>query len=147
MPESLAKLFKKKFKFVLDDKIRQFNTEVAFFARTFFFVYLGLVVSFENLNLLFLFGLVGIFCSILVSRYVVVEIATRFLYKSEEKFKGIYFSMVSRGLTSAVLVGMVQASIPGTKDFFGVRLCRDIINKCCHDSMGVPERNQTHAQS
>ncbi len=115
--DNIAKLFGRKFEFVLDDKIKQFNTEGTFFARTFFFVYLGLVVSFRSFNWHFLLVLIGIFSAIIVCRYLVVKTAIRFYFVKEAPYESTYLAMIPRGLTSAVLVGMVQAQVPGTQQF------------------------------
>lgn len=128
--DKIAKLFHKKFKFVLDEKIRWFNTEVTFFARTFFFVYLGLVVSFTSFDLHFMFVLFVIMVAILLSRYLIVKLTTT-VYHKEAPYAQIYRSMLPRGLTSAVLVGMVQARVPETDAFleyaFAVILLTNIL--------------------
>ncbi|PCI34676.1 MAG: hypothetical protein COB53_11765 [Elusimicrobia bacterium] len=112
----IAKLFGRSFKFKIDDKILEFNTEVTFFARTFFFVYLGLVFSFESFNLTF--GLVLLFSmgAILLIRWGVVKGAS-LLFPREREWERLYMAMVPRGLTSAVLVGMVRGRVPGSEDF------------------------------
>lgn len=115
----LAKLVGRKFKFVLDEKIRQFNTEATFFVRTFFFVYLGLVVSFRTFNFNFILVVLTIFAAILVCRFLVVKGAIGFLYKQESQHMDTYISMLPRGLTSAVLVGVVQSRVAGTEQFMG----------------------------
>ena len=47
----LAKMFRSQEGFELDEIFRSFQTEVTFFVRTFFFVYLGIVFSLEALKL------------------------------------------------------------------------------------------------
>lgn len=106
-----------KFKFELDEKIRQFNTEVTFFARTFFFVYLGLVVSVDRLSIEFFITSVLVIAAIIAVRWLVVKVATHIDDSVHQKHGGVYVSMIPRGLTSAVLVGMVQAQIAGTREF------------------------------
>ena len=129
--DKIAKLLHRKFKFVLDEKIRWFNTEVTFFARTFFFVYLGLVVSFTSFNFKFIIVLAVIMAAILLSRFFAVTVTTMFAYKKEAPYSAIYLSMLPRGLTSAVLVGMVQARVPDTDAFleyaFAVILLTNIL--------------------
>ncbi|MFC1679534.1 cation:proton antiporter [Elusimicrobiota bacterium] len=115
--DQVARLFGKRFLFVLDDKIRWFNTEVTFFARTFFFVYLGLVVSFGAFKFSFLLMLVYMMIAILVSRWAIVSGAVKLMQAEDSKYKMLYFAMLPRGLTSAVLVGMVEARVPGTDGF------------------------------
>lgn len=128
--DGLARLVKRKFKFVLNDKIRWFNTEVSFFARTFFFVYVGLVVSFHTLSPRFFAVVIALFSAILLCRYAVVHGITYFS-KKESEFSGLYLAMLPRGLTSAVLVGMVQARVPDTDGFleyaFAVILLTNIL--------------------
>ncbi len=112
----IAKLFGRTFKFQVDAKILEFNTEVTFFARTFFFVYLGLVFSFESFNLQFLIILTISMAAILLIRWGVVKGASQY-FPRESEWERLYMAMIPRGLTSAVLVGMVRASVPGTGDF------------------------------
>jgi cell volume regulation protein A len=115
--DKVAKLFRQKFKFVLDEKIRWFNTEITFFARTFFFVYLGLVVSFKSWNISFIIMLISVMAAILICRWLVVRGTTLAFYPEERSYMSVYNSMLPRGLTSAVLVGVVQAKVPGTDQF------------------------------
>ena len=112
----IAKLFGRTFKFKVDAKILEFNTEVTFFARTFFFVYLGLVFSFDSFNFAFWTMLGFAMISILAVRWLVVKGCST-IFPREREWETLYMAMVPRGLTSAVLVGMVRARVPDTGDF------------------------------
>lgn len=107
--KEIAALFGRKYKFTLDDTIRRFNTEVTFFARTFYFVYLGLVVTIGSFDLRF-FGLaVGVLGAIVVCRALIVRLSSS-IVPTERPFELAYLAMVPRGLTSAVLAGLVYAA-------------------------------------
>ena len=129
--DRIAQFFRKKFKFELNDNIRLFNKEVTFFVRTFFFVYLGLVVSFKNLNMSFFSVSGSILIAILISRYVVVLLSLYISDQQDLKNKSVYLTMIPRGLTSAVLVGVVQAELESTEYFmsyaFAVILLTNIL--------------------
>ncbi|MGQ0645491.1 MAG: cation:proton antiporter domain-containing protein [Elusimicrobiota bacterium] len=114
--DKIAGVFGRKFKFELDEKIRWFNTEATFFARTFFFVYLGLVVSLKRLDWAFLQVAAAVFLAVLAARYAAVRLILRF-YPDERSQSEIYMAMVPRGLTSAVLAGMVWAALPSADLF------------------------------
>jgi cell volume regulation protein A len=112
----IAKLFGRTFKFKIGPKILEFNTEVTFFARTFFFVYLGLVFSFDAFNFSF-WAMLGVaMVAILAVRWLVAK-GVSLTFPREREYERLYMAMVPRGLTSAVLVGTVQARVPGTDDF------------------------------
>lgn len=102
----IAAVFGRKYKFTLDETIRRFNTEVTFFARTFYFVYLGLVVSLRSVDLRFLATTAAVFSALLAVRAVVVR-GSSLAAPVERPYELAYVAMIPRGLTSAVLAGMV----------------------------------------
>lgn len=105
----IAAVFRRKYKFTLDETIRRFNTEVTFFARTFYFVYLGLVVSLQSFDLSFLAVTFAIFAALTVCRIAVVR-GSGLAAPVERPYELAYLAMIPRGLTSAVLAGMVNAA-------------------------------------
>jgi cell volume regulation protein A len=117
----ITRIFKMKTEFVIDDKIRQFHSEITFFIRTFFFVYLGLMFTFPEVYdtsfWIFISVSLLIFLVILVSRYGIVN--TLVLIRPEhKKDKNIIWVMLPRGLAAAVLAAMVVAEgIPKTDQF------------------------------
>lgn len=114
--DKLLAVFGRTFKFVLDEKIRWFNTEATFFGRTFFFVYLGLVISLKAFDMEFFQVAGAAVAAILVCRYAVVKLVLR--AEQEAEHANLYLAMIPRGLTSAVLAGMAWgAGIAGTERF------------------------------
>lgn len=105
----IAALFGRRYKFTLDETIRRFNTEVTFFARTFYFVYLGLVVSLHSFNLRFLAVTLAIVGALTVCRIAVVR-GSSLVSPGERPYELAYIAMIPRGLTSAVLAGLVYAA-------------------------------------
>lgn len=91
-----------KIDFALDEQIKYLNSEITFFLRSFFFVYLGLIFSL-NIATFWFFSACAIICAgILMARFVAAKL-TAFvgdLDTSDEK--GI-FAMLPRGLAAAVL--------------------------------------------
>lgn len=95
--------FKLKEKITADRLIRRLHEEISFFIKTFFFIYLGLVFSLQNINLL-IYGII-ITAILLVTRFVSVRIS---LIKMNiiEFDKRITQFMIPRGLAAAVLAGL-----------------------------------------
>jgi NhaP-type Na+/H+ or K+/H+ antiporter len=83
----------------LDKKIKEFNSEISFFARTFFFVYTGMLMTITSV-MFFIWGLV-LTLVISISRYFAVRISL----KNKPLYKHRFFitSMMSRGFVAAVL--------------------------------------------
>ena len=87
-------------KFEMDNETKQFHSLTSFVIRTFFFVYLGMVVSFRNTSFITIGILVLIF--IMILRYLAVEIAT-FRGGFEKDDKQTMTVMMPRGLAAAIL--------------------------------------------
>lgn len=88
----------------VDKGLKRFEAEVAFLIRTFFFVFLGIIVSISSLTVL----LIGIVISIILlgARFGTVWIST--LKSSIQKERQILTVVFTRGLAAAVL-----ATLPG----------------------------------
>jgi cell volume regulation protein A len=128
--DEIARMFKIKTKFVLDERIKQFHSELSFVVRTFFFVFLGLVFtlslsgymdvetivpgldSFNNTATLFLIGVVLIFLALMAVRYIATSITVKIHPESRDDKFAIWL-MMGRGLAAAVL-----ASLPFTVNAF-----------------------------
>jgi len=84
----------------IDEQTKEFHSLTSFVIRTFFFVFLGLMVSFRNIG----FILIGILIliAILILRYIAVYITT---YKGgfEKDDKRTMAFMLPRGLAAAIL--------------------------------------------
>jgi len=95
-----------------DEHIHYFHSEITFFVRTFFFVYLGLSFRFSTFTAEHL--IVGVFVISLtvLSRRLTANIASRMgeLEKSEEM---AVFAMMPRGLAAAVLATLPAVQLAG----------------------------------
>ncbi len=83
--------------------IRLFQEEITFFVRTFFFVYIGLLLSpayFSPFILVFSLGLLALF---IISRWVAQKLL---LANQPDKDRKIAIAMLPRGLAAAVLATM-----------------------------------------
>lgn len=100
----------------IPQKTKVLQSEISFFIKTFFFVSLGAIITFERINLL----LYGIMLSLILLfvRALAVWIST---YKTKlDRFeKAIMIFMMPRGLSAAVLatIVLVEYNIPGTEIF------------------------------
>jgi len=106
--------------FEMDDETKQFHSLISFIIRTFFFVYLGIIVSFQNINYI-LIGIL-ILIGLLILRYLAIYIST---YKGnfEKDDKQTVAVMMPRGLAAAILAIkfgdlFVDRYIPGYDGFF-----------------------------
>jgi cell volume regulation protein A len=83
----------------VDDGLKRFESEIAFFIRTFFFMFLGIIATISNINFVF-FGIAVSFLLLFV-RYGAVYLIT---LKSELKNeRPILTFVLTRGLAAAVL--------------------------------------------
>jgi len=85
---------------IIDAGLKRFESEIAFLLRTFFFVYMGLIVSIGDIKTI----VVGVILSLtlLLSRFAAVKIATvRCSELADERL--IMSVMLTRGLAAAVL--------------------------------------------
>jgi cell volume regulation protein A len=92
----------------VDKKFLLFQDEVTFFVRTFFFVYIGLLLSVKYVNF------ITIYFSLLVLAIAVVarSIGSFIIFKDcDSKEKIILNSMIPRGLAAAVLVTYVGGDV------------------------------------
>jgi len=85
---------------VVDVGLKRFESEVAFLLRTFFFVYIGLIVTIGSITTI----IIGILLSLmlLLVRFGAVSLAT-IRVKDLEKERPIMSVMLTRGLAAAVL--------------------------------------------
>jgi cell volume regulation protein A len=83
----------------VDEGLRRFKSEIAFFIRTFFFVFLGIIATISNVNFIFL----GIALSLLllIVRYGAVYLTT--LRNKLKNERSILTFVLTRGLAAAVL--------------------------------------------
>jgi cell volume regulation protein A len=85
-----------------DGNIQQFHAEISFFVRTFFFVYLGLIFSFETFTDMHLVASVAIIALIVLVRYLTTSLTAR-LGDMPNEDRMALFGLMPRGLSAAVL--------------------------------------------
>jgi cell volume regulation protein A len=102
---------------LLDDTIKFLHGEITFFIRTFFFVYMGMMITFTYLDLQFLSLSVALVLIIILARFAsVATMGSIFHEKKADRF--VMMAMLPRGLASAVLATMpVAANIKDTEPF------------------------------
>ncbi|MBI4833757.1 MAG: cation:proton antiporter [Planctomycetes bacterium] len=104
--------------FTLNGKIEEFHGEFTFFVRTYFFVYMGLLISrdlFRHTEILRDALLIS--GSLIIVRYLFVWILCA-VYKPMRAERFTFFTMLPRGLASAVVASLPAAfKIPGTENF------------------------------
>lgn len=87
---------------LVDDTVKFFHGEITFFIRTFFFVYIGTMMDFGSVDGRFLLVSLLLLFIILAVRYISTEIVCMF-FREKKEIKFIIFSMMPRGLASAIL--------------------------------------------
>lgn len=100
--------------------IKKFQGEISFIVRTFFFVYLGVLVDFSVLADLYIWAVaILIFVVMLATRYIAV-VGTTLSPRLQGDAK-VLLCMMPRGLAAAVLAAIPsQLGIPGTEPFIGL---------------------------
>lgn len=106
--------------FEMDDETKQFHSLTSFVIRTFFFVYLGIIVSFQKIDFI-LMGII-ILLALLGVRYLAVYIST-YRGSFEKDDKQTMLVMMPRGLAAAILAikfgpDFVNEYMPGYEGFF-----------------------------
>lgn len=102
--------------FVLDERIRRFHSEVTFFLKTFFFVYVGILFSVENLTLPLIAFSLAILGLLVAARVVAVKFLV-VLRPEEREDQDILAIMMPRGLTSVVLASIVVSTLTADVTF------------------------------
>lgn len=111
------KFLKLKSHALVDETIKFFHGEVTFFIRTFFFVYMGMMLSFNFMDIRFLTLSFSLLLIIVLIRYISVGI-TGLVFHEKKEYRFVMLSMLPRGLASAVLATIpVSASIDGCEGF------------------------------
>lgn len=88
--------------FRIDYSVEAMQTEVSFFVRTMFFVYMGIVFDLAAFNISLIIIALAIFLAIMLARYVSVKLLLAF-DKPLKESKPILLAMMPRGLATAVL--------------------------------------------
>lgn len=104
----------------VDQSIRFLHEEITFFIRTFFFVYLGMMFSFKDVNKEFM-TLCGIMLLIIILLRIICTEFTVRIYPEKKKERFLITLMMPRGLASAVLATLpAAAGVAGTESFVTV---------------------------
>lgn len=125
------RFLKLKSNYLVDSTIKFFHGEMTFFIRTFFFVYIGMMVSFTWIDADFLLCSLALLLIIVLVRYLSVSV-TVMAYQEKKSDRCIMMSMLPRGLASAVLATLpVSAKITGSEHFmdvtFAIIICTNMI--------------------
>jgi cell volume regulation protein A len=95
--------------FQISPEIKSFQTEVSFFVKTLFFVYMGIVFNFGAISQTTLFYAALVFTAIVLARWLVVKLLVS-VNRSLKQSKSMIFLMLPRGLATAVLATLPAAS-------------------------------------
>jgi cell volume regulation protein A len=105
---------------LIEDTIKFFHGEMTFFIRTFFFVYMGMIITFKELGWEFLLTSISIFLIIILMRYASIGLTVQ-LFKDKKHDRFLIMSMLPRGLASAVLAIMpASMNVPGSDLFVDI---------------------------
>ncbi len=114
----IANLIKLKGDFTLQPSIKQFQKEVTFFVRTFFFVYLGVIINLSTLTTIIIIISAAALVAIAIARIISVKVLTLF-DKSLARYAPLIVAIAPRGLAAAVLASMpatLGINIPGFEE-------------------------------
>lgn len=114
--DEVTRMFKMKTVFIFDDKIKQFQSELSFFVRTFFFVYLGMIFTIPppNSRTFWIFIIVSVLMYLVIQgvRFAVAWYIVK-LYPKRRKDLGVIAMMGPRGLAAAVLASITVTKLSG----------------------------------
>ena len=133
--ESFTRFLKIKEPLAVNQNIRFLHEEITFFIRTFFFVYLGMMFSFREINANFMVLCGVCMLIIILFRIISTEITAR-VYPEKKSERFLLTIMMPRGLASAVLATLpAAAGLAGTESFvtvtFGVIIVSNILLTTC----------------
>ncbi|MEK6843093.1 MAG: cation:proton antiporter, partial [Candidatus Micrarchaeota archaeon] len=104
--DALARMFKMKEDLSLDPAITNFNNEISFFVRTMFFVYMGIILNLQEIDLNLMIIALLMFIAALAARYLAVKVlAWRNPQMADSEL--IITALMPRGLATAVLAALV----------------------------------------
>jgi cell volume regulation protein A len=105
---------------LVGNTIKFFHNEMTFFIRTFFFVYVGIMVSFAVIDWNFLMFSLALLLLIVAVRFLSVTVTVA-VYEDKKKDRFIMTTMLPRCLASAVLATMaVSANVRESENFVGL---------------------------
>jgi len=92
---------------ILPNSAKNFYNEISFFVKTFFFVYLGILIDFSNMSIFF-YGAI-----LTLAIFLIRPFAVKFVFRNqkiEKQEKVILEILIPKGLAAAVLAGIVVQS-------------------------------------
>jgi cell volume regulation protein A len=120
---------------VIHEVMKKFHSQMSFLIKTFFFVYLGLMITFTQQGAI----LAGVAISfiLLFVRYIAVLLSA-VGNKTLLRYKGLLTTMLPRGLSAAVVAEVVVASgIPNASSYPGIIMIV-IVTTVIVAAIGVP---------
>ncbi len=115
--KTFSKMLAMKKEYDVDPLLRTFQSEMSFFIRSFFFVYLGLIVVVNPQYLIY--GIV-IAAALLIIRFFAVQISTIGMNFTKNE-KRLMTSIAPRGLAAAVLAQLpISYGIPGAEMYSSI---------------------------
>jgi cell volume regulation protein A len=128
---------------VIHELMKKFHSQMSFLIKTFFFVYLGLMITFTSYGLI-ISGVV-ISLILLFARYIAVLLSS---IRSDTLLanKGLLTTMLPRGLSAAVVAEIVVASgIPNASIYPGVIMVV-IVTTVVISAIGIPVFTRTRKE-
>jgi cell volume regulation protein A len=120
---------------VIHEVMKKFHSQMSFLIKTFFFVYLGLIITFTQLSAI-LYG-VALSFMLLFVRYIAVLLSA-VGNKALFRYKGLLTTMLPRGLSAAVVAEVVVASgIPNASSYPGIIMIV-IVTTVIVAAIGIP---------
>jgi len=101
----IAKILKMPGGFVISNTMKSFQTEVTFFVKTFFFVYLGMIFDPAGVTRDVAIIVTGILILIFAARYLATKVL-KHSHPEFEKYGTLITTMMPRGLAAAVLASL-----------------------------------------
>jgi cell volume regulation protein A len=96
----LLRIFRINIERPVDPNVKVFQDEVTFFVRTFFFVYIGLLLSPQHFTGVVMLVSVALICLLIIARWATTKVVLPHLPDFDHK---VVVSMMPRGLAAAVL--------------------------------------------
>ncbi len=98
-------LKKKEESYALEERVKRFHDEISFMIRTFFFVYVGLIVTTIQFTPWYiLLGLI-VFFGLLLARFLTLKLIDRYVGLDDRDQMGLFY-MMPRGLAAAVMASI-----------------------------------------
>ena len=119
----------------IHEMMRKFHSQMSFLIKTFFFVYLGMIIAFDQPQPLII-GVILCFI-LLLSRYIAVLLSS-IRSATLTKEKGILTAMFPRGLSAAVVAELVVAAgIPNANAYPSI-IMAVIVSTVALSAIGIP---------